>query len=101
MLDPATTSSVMLTAATIHSATAKAPIAAPELARMLSHLQLVASENRANHVHSARQATDLRYAAASSLVEEHRFRTFFLSSGGSGAEGSRRENAAGRSAPCS
>lgn len=98
-LEP-TVSRVTLTAATAHTATATAAIAAPGLLRMLSHFQLIASENLANHAESAREATRRRYATASSAWEQQWFKTCSRSSGGSGASGSRRENAAGRSAPC-
>jgi hypothetical protein len=53
-LEPATVSSVTLAAATAHSATAKVAITAPGRARILSQLQLIDSENRANHFGSAR-----------------------------------------------
>ena len=91
---------VTITAATAHTATAAVAIAAPGLARMLSHLQLTSSEKRANHVGLASRATDRRYATTSSAVDEQRLKTCFRSSGGSGASGSNRENAAERSAPC-
>ena len=53
-------SSAMLTAAT-HTATAVVAIAAPGLARMLSQLtRLIACENIANHVDSARRTTRRR-----------------------------------------
>ena len=95
--EPAKVSSVTLTAAASHTTTATAAIATPGLARMLFQLtSLIACEN---HVHSARRATRRRYATASSAVEVQRLKTCSRSSGGSGASGSRRENAAGRSAP--
>ena len=93
-------SNVALTAATTHIATATAATATPGLARMLLQLAcLIARENRANHIHSARRTTRRRYATASSAVEVQRLRTCSRSSWGSGASGSRRENAAGRIAP--
>ncbi len=56
--EPAKVSSVTLTAATTHSATAAVAIAAPGLARMLLQLaRLIACENIANHVDSARLTT--------------------------------------------
>ena len=65
--EPAKVSSVTLTAATTHTATAAAAIAAPGWARMLAQLTcLIARENLANHVDSARRATRRRYATASS-----------------------------------
>ena len=54
-------SSVTLTAATTHTATAVVAIAAPGLARMLFQLtRLIACENIANHVDSARRTTRRR-----------------------------------------
>ena len=54
-------SSVTLTAATTHTATAVVAIATPGWARMLSQLtRLIARENRANHIDSARRATRRR-----------------------------------------
>lgn len=89
-----------LTAATTHSATATAAIATPGLARMLFQLTcLIACENRATHIDSACRTTRRRYATASSAVEVQRLRACSRSFGGSGASGSRRENAAGRIAP--
>jgi hypothetical protein len=93
-------SNVTLTAAATHTATATTATAQPGLARMLFQLAcLSARENRASQIRSARRATRLRYATASSAVEVHRFRTCSRSSWGSGASGSRRKNAAGRIAP--
>jgi hypothetical protein len=97
--EPVMVSSVMLTAATTHTATATVAIEAPGLALRPSHLQLSPSENLANHVDAARRATRLRYATASTAVEEQRLMTCSRSSGGSGAGGSREENAARRRAP--
>ena len=58
---PAKVSSVTLTAATTHTATAVAAITAPGLARMLSQLtRLIAGENIASHVDSARRTTRRR-----------------------------------------
>ena len=54
-------SSVTLTAATTHTATAVVAIAAPGLARMLPQLtRLIACENIAAHVDSARRTTRRR-----------------------------------------
>ena len=54
-------SNVAHTAATTHTATAVVAIAAPGLARMLSQLtHLIACENIANHVDSARRTTRWR-----------------------------------------
>lgn len=90
-----------VTATATHSTTAAVAIAAPGLSRMLSQLtHLIAGENLASHIDSARLATRRRYATASSALEEQRVRTCSRSSGGSGASGSRRENAAARCAPC-
>ena len=59
--EPAKMSSVTLTAATTHTATAVVAIAAPGLARMLSQLtRLIACENSASHVDSARRTTRRR-----------------------------------------
>jgi hypothetical protein len=97
---PANMSSVMLTAATTHTATATTAIAIPGLARMLAQLKfLIAGENLANHIDSAWRTARRRYATASLVVEVQQLNTCSRSSGGSGASGSRRENAAGRSAP--
>jgi hypothetical protein len=50
-------SSVTLTAATAHAATATAAIAIPGLARTLAQLRcLIADVNAANHLDSARRA---------------------------------------------
>ena len=93
-------SNVAVTAATTHIATATAATATPGLARMLLQLAcLIARENRANHIHSARRTIRRRYATASSAVEVQKLRTCSRSSWGSGANGNRRENAAGRIAP--
>ena len=90
-------SSEILTAAATHTVTATVAIAAPGLARILPQLRcLSASENQ---VGSARRASRRRYAAGSALVEVQRFSTCARSSGGSGASGSKWENAAGRSGP--
>ena len=98
--EPAKVSIVTLTAASTHTATAAAAIAIPGLARMPLQLTcLIARESRANQIRSARRTTRRRYATASSAVEVHRRRTCSRSSCGSGASGSRRENAAGRIAP--
>ncbi len=87
-------------AATTHIATATTATAQPGLARMLLQLAcLSACENRASQIRSARRATFLRYATACSAAEVHRFRTCSRSSGGRGASGNRRKNAAGRIAP--
>jgi hypothetical protein len=54
-------SSVALTAATTHTATAVVAIAAPGLARMLFQLtRLMACEKIVNHVDSARRTTRRR-----------------------------------------
>jgi len=91
---------VAVTAATTHSATATAATTIPGLARMLLQLTcLIARESRASHIDSARRTTRRRYATASSAVEVQTLRTCSRSSGGSGANGNRRENAAGRIAP--
>jgi hypothetical protein len=75
-------------------------ITAPRWARMPSQLShLIADENLVNHIESARRVTRRRYATASSSVEVQLLNTCSRSSGGSGASGSKRENAAGRSAP--
>ncbi len=59
--EPAKVSSVTLTAATTHITTAVVAIAAPGLARMLSQLtHLIADENSAAHVDSARRTTRRR-----------------------------------------
>ena len=59
--EPAKVSSVTLTAATTHTATAVVAIAAPGLARMLSQLtHLIACANIAAHVDSARRTTRRR-----------------------------------------
>ena len=59
--EPAKVSSVTLTAATTHTATAIVAIAAPGLARMLSQLtHLIARENSAAQVDSARRTTRRR-----------------------------------------
>jgi hypothetical protein len=98
--EPAKVSSVTLTAATTHTVTAAAAIAAPGWARMLAHLTcLIARANLANHIDSARRATLRRYATAPLAGEVQRLRTCSRSSGGSGANGSRRKKAAGRSVP--
>jgi hypothetical protein len=82
--EPAKVIIVTLTAATIHIVTAATAIATPGLARTPLQLRcLIASENRMNHTHSARRATRLRYATASSAVEVHRLRTCSRSSWGS------------------
>lgn len=100
-LEPARVMVVTLTAAaTTHNTTATAAIATPGWARMLLQPAcLIARENRASQIRSACRTTRRRYATASSAVEVHRLRTCSRSSGGSGASGSRRENAAGRIAP--
>jgi hypothetical protein len=91
---------VTLTAAAIQTATATTAIATPGWARMLPQLAcLIAIENRASQIRSARRATRRRYATASSAVEVHRLRTWSRSSLGNEASGRRRENAAGRMAP--
>jgi len=93
-------SSVTLTAVTAHTTTAAAAIATPGLARMLLQLTcLIARGNLENQIHSACRTTRRRYATASSAVEVHRLKTCSRSPWGSGASGSRRENAAGRIAP--
>jgi hypothetical protein len=59
--EPAKVSSVTLTAAATHTATAVVAIAAPGLARMLPQLtRRMACENSAAHVDSARRTTRLR-----------------------------------------
>jgi hypothetical protein len=89
-----------LTAATTHTATAATAIARPGWARMRLQLTcLIARENRANHIRSACRTARRRYATASSAVDVQRLSTCTRSSSGSGASGSRRENAAGRIAP--
>jgi len=102
-LRPPKVSSVTLTAATTHTATAMVATAAPGLARMLSQrARLIACANIAdiaNHLDPARRTTRRRYATASSAVAEQRLNTCSRSSAGSGASGSRRERAAGRRAP--
>jgi hypothetical protein len=98
--EPAKVSIMTLTAATTHTVTATAATATPGLARMLPQLAcLIAHENRANHIRSARRATRLRYATASSAAEVHRLRTCSRSSWGSEASGTRRKNVDGRIAP--
>ena len=98
--EPVKVSSVTLTAATTHTATAAAAIATPGLARMLLQLAfLIPREIRANHTRFARRDTRWRYATASSAVEVQSLRTCSRSSWGSGASGNRRKNAAGRMAP--
>jgi len=98
--EPKNVSSVTPTAARTHTAMAAAAIAVPGWARMLAHLScVIARENLANHTESARRATRRRYATASSAEEVAQLKTCSRSSGGSGAGGSRREKAVGRSAP--
>jgi hypothetical protein len=98
--EPATVSTVTHTAATTHTATAATAIATPGLDRVLLQLAcLTTREIRATHIRSARRTTRRRYATASSAVEVQRLRACSRSSGGSGASGNRRENAAGRIAP--
>ena len=97
---PAKVSSVTITAAATHTATAVVAIATPGLARMPFQLtRLIACENIGVQVDSARRITRRRYAAASSEVEEQRLTTLSRSSAGSGASGSRPERTVGRSEP--
>lgn len=59
--EPPKVTSSTLTAATTHTATAIVAIAAPGLARMLPQLtRLIARENRAAHLDSARRTTRRR-----------------------------------------
>ena len=89
-----------LTAAKTHTVTATAAVTVPALTPMLSQLTLlIACENLASHVDSARWATRRRSSTALAAVEEQRLRTCSRSSPGSGASGSRPKSAAGRSAP--
>lgn len=93
-------SSITLTAAATHAATATATIARPGLARMLAQvICLITRENVVNQIESARRTARHRYATASSVVDVQLLRIWSRSSAGSWAGGSRRENAAGRSAP--
>jgi hypothetical protein len=69
-------SSTALTAATTHSVTAAAAIAVPGLARMFfQRTCLIACENLANQIDSARRAIRRRYAIASPAVEVQRLKT--------------------------
>ena len=93
-------SNVTLTAAMTQTTTAVAAIDTPGWARILAQLTcLIACENLANPIDSARRTTRRRYATASAAAEVQTLKTCSRSSRGSGASGSRRENAAGRSAP--
>jgi hypothetical protein len=98
--EPAKASSATPTAAMTHSPTAPTTIALPGWARIPDQLRcLIVGETLVDQIDPARRATRQRYATASSVVEVQQLKTWSRSSGGSGASGSSRENADGRSAP--
>ena len=94
--EPARASSVTITAATTHSTTAAAAIAAPGLLRILSHrIAPSASEKLAGRTRSVLR----RYMGVSGVVGEQSFMTSSRSPAGGTASGSSPDSAAGRSAP--
>ena len=97
--EPAKVSTVTPAAATTHTTTATVAMTAPDLAPILSdHASLIALKRRVNRTDSACHVIR-RCAAASGVPDEHSRRICSRSSAGSGASGSRSENAARRSVP--
>jgi tetratricopeptide (TPR) repeat protein len=98
--EPAKVSTETVTAATVHTTTAAVATAGPGLTRGRAHRgSLIALARRVSHTRGGRRVIGGRSSSASGAPDEHSGRTCSRSSGGSGASGSRAENA-GRSASC-
>ena len=100
VFSPPKVRSVTATAAVTHTATATAAITGPGWALRPAQLSCrMAGESLERQNDPARLTTRRRCATASLSGEVQQVRTSSRSSGGSGKDGSSRENAAGRSAP--